>query len=268
MAEINAIKDQGVDALGRDFSTMTESQQKQWKSSFDQLYDVAHQQGVKAERDFLSQNNTIEQDLSQAGGTKGADSASTDGVSAPGVSTNRIAPNIISKLNKSPVNQNSLILDNNIASAIQKQKLGVSLQKGEQLSLQKLQELNNTDLRLTDTVAQELGDVTHLNKGINLTVSRNSPEYRALLSELENVKPSPVGRAKGTNDRQIVADAFFAEGTTPTFITADKGIFNPLLQLSGIKPAKLGKPVPQAFPDGFKVEINGKTLMVIPVKGG
>ena len=110
-----------------------------------------------------------------------------------------------------------------------------------------MQDLNRTDLRLTDTVAQELGYVTHLNKGINLTVSRNSPEYKALLSELENVKPSPVGRAKGANDRQIVADAFFAEGTAPTFITADKGIFNPLLQLSGNNPAKLGKPVPQAF---------------------
>ncbi|MEJ2612561.1 MAG: hypothetical protein P8179_21495 [Candidatus Thiodiazotropha sp.] len=81
------------DALGRDFSTMAESQQKQWKSSFDQSYDKAHQQGVKADRDFLSQNNMIEQGLSQTGSPKGAGFASTDGVRASGVSTNRIAPN-------------------------------------------------------------------------------------------------------------------------------------------------------------------------------
>jgi hypothetical protein len=91
-AEINALKDQGVDALGRDFSTMTESQQKQWKSSFDQSYDVAHQQGVKAERGFLSQNNAIEQDLSQTGSAKGVGSASIDGVSASALQENRIAP--------------------------------------------------------------------------------------------------------------------------------------------------------------------------------
>lgn len=64
-----------------------------------------------------------------------------------------------------------------------------------------------------------------------------------------------------------VADAFFAEGQNPTFITADKSIINPLLQLGGINPAKLGKPVAQAFPTGFPVTINGRTLNVIPVSG-
>ena len=127
---------------------------------------------------------------------------------------------VLSKLERSPVDQNSLILDNNIASTLNKRKQGVSisdLQKGEQLSLQKIGELSQKDFRITDTVAEELGDVTHLNKGINLTVNRNSSEYCALLSQLENVKPSPVGRPKGVNDRKIVADAFFAEGVNPTF---------------------------------------------------
>jgi predicted nucleotidyltransferase len=79
--------------LGRDFATMTESQQKQWKSSFDQSYDVAHQQGVKAERGFLSQNNAIEQDLSQTGSAKGVGSASIDRVGTLEFPMNRIGPN-------------------------------------------------------------------------------------------------------------------------------------------------------------------------------
>jgi len=139
------------------------------------------------------------------------------------------------------------------------------LNQAEFQTMLKLPGLGRNDLRITDiSVTQELSNLQGF-KGINLTLGRESAEYRALISELENVKPSPVGRNKGVNDRQIVADAFFAEGTKPTFITADKGIYNPLFKLSGEN--SLGKSIPAAFPNGFNVQINGKSLFVIPIKG-
>jgi hypothetical protein len=250
--------------LGRDFATMTESQQKQWKSSFDQSYDVAHQQGVKAERGFLSQKNTIEQGLSQTG-------------SVTGIGQDKITN--IANLNRSPVTNDSLIIDNNITTAILKRENGVdisTLNKAEKNSLDFLDNKLNADVRLTDTGASEALDgfsnLGSLTEGIELTASRNSPEFQRMLDTLKNIKAPngdllPVGRAKGKNDQLIVSEAFFSKGGQATFVTADRGVYNPLAVLAGYNPAKLGTSVPNAFPNGFNVTVNGKSILILPIKG-
>ncbi|MEJ2406078.1 MAG: EndoU domain-containing protein, partial [Candidatus Thiodiazotropha sp.] len=67
-----------------------------------------HQQGVKAERGFLSQNNAIEQDLSQTGSAKGVGSSSMgDGVSPSRLSVDSANPNSI-LINQGVVNHSNI----------------------------------------------------------------------------------------------------------------------------------------------------------------
>lgn len=47
----------------------------------------------------------------------------------------------------------------------------------------------------------------------------------------------------------------------------DKGIYNRLLLMTGRDPAKLGKPVAEAFQAGFDVTVNGRTIIVLPLPG-
>jgi len=66
---------------------------------------------------------------------------------------------------------------------------------------------------------------------LNVTVSRESPEYQSVLKKLAQVD---LGGKNGENDRRIVADIFFAQratDATPLFATADKGILRGLLRL-------------------------------------
>lgn len=101
--------------------------------------------------------------------------------------------------------------------------------------------------------------------GLDLTAKRSSKEYKQLLDVLDRYD---VGAAKGAADRSIVADTFFSQtepGVVPQFATGDPGIYNSMLRIKGINPAKLGKPVPAAFPAGFDVTTNGRTVKVIPL---
>jgi hypothetical protein len=67
----------------------------------------------------------------------------------------------------------------------------------------------------------------------------------------------------------IAAKAFFARAETGAlrrFVPGDDAIYNKLAREAGIDPAKLGgRTLPAAFPDGFDVTIQGRTLHIIPV---
>lgn len=130
--------------------------------------------------------------------------------------------------------------------------------------------MGDVDIRETDTTVAELERKESDNltfKDVPLSVDRTSPDYQALLQQLEN---NSVGGKppKGQNDRSIVADTFLAEtepGVTPKFVTQDKGVYTKLLEMAGTNPAKLGKSAPEAFPNGFNVTVNGRTIHVIPL---
>ena len=164
-----------------------------------------------------------------------------------------------------PVEENTIILDNNIASAWTSFKNGkTSSQRGENAWVDRLLSEGHTDLRITDvSAADELKDISHLQQGIEISVSRNSPEYTELVEILTKAN---VGKEKGIADRHIVADVFFAKGTSiPTLMTGDKKVSSNLFRLSGGDPAKLGRPVSEVFPQGFEVSIKGRTIKVIPM---
>jgi hypothetical protein len=125
------------------------------------------------------------------------------------------------------------------------------------------------DIRFTDVAANEILTGNTPRNGINLVVDRSSSEYVDLLQVLDDFK---VGRNKGINDQAIVADAFFAEtnaNVVPRVITADKGIYNNLLRTQGIEPhpRNIGGSVPNVYPNGFDVTINGRTIIVLPISG-
>ena len=161
------------------------------------------------------------------------------------------------------LNPNSLVIDANVAIALQKQANGQPLQSGEAALLARLSALPQySDLRVTDTAASEANTML---QRIETTVSRSDPAWIAVHAQLE---AATVGRSKGANDRLIIADLFFARTTgtePPTFATMDVGIINPLFVLSGGNPAKLGSRVSQARPDGFNVTLHGRTIRVLPL---
>ena len=160
----------------------------------------------------------------------------------------------------------SVVLDSNAAIAFEKQALGQPLNTIEQLTVARVNTLGS-DLRVTDTVISESNLTTSFGR-VPLEVDKTSSEFQSLLSKLE--QPGQiVGGTSGVNDRQIVAETFFAgaeSGVTPRLVTADRQIYNNLARIAGINPAKLGgSTVPKSFPDGFNVTINGKTIRVIAI---
>jgi hypothetical protein len=173
--------------------------------------------------------------------------------------------------------RNSLIVDENVFIARQKLANGTA-NAYEKLQLQRLEKIGSDDLRATDSINARLTarDPKFASKGLNLSTKRSSPEYQGLLKELETpvivkgkLKSGPIGGKTGVDDRNIVADSFFAKtepGVVPRFATADSKVYNSLAWRAGIKVDQLkGKPLSEAYPNGFNVTINGKTLHVFPL---
>jgi hypothetical protein len=166
------------------------------------------------------------------------------------------------------LDKSSLVVDTNVAIALDKRARGIPLQPGEELALSRMQGLGDVELRVTDTTAGETGvkGFSPPHKGIAISVERSSQAYQDLLAEL--AKKPPVGRTKGVEDRNIVADTFFAvcePGVTPRLATQDPGIYNPLAKRAGMDPAKLGASLPEVKPEGFDVPIHGRKIRVLPL---
>ena len=125
--------------------------------------------------------------------------------------------------------------------------------------------------------------------GVLLDVDRDSDAYRRVLTALDSPPARPwassgppsaaVGGAKGLRDRSVVADALFAttQGGGPAkFMTGDTAIFE---TLAGFEPTGSLRLAPglktgsntfaarlaRAYPNGFKIVIDGRELWVIPV---
>ncbi|WP_218079874.1 DUF6861 domain-containing protein [Anthocerotibacter panamensis] len=181
------------------------------------------------------------------------------------IGESRLAEWLRGQLRVPPLNAKSLVIDSNVVIALNKLKQGLPLQAGEQALVNRFNTLGDVEVRLTDTTIAEVKDAKITFKEVPLTVQRTSPEYQAILQVLEKAN---VGKAKGVNDRAIVADVFFSRaepGVTPKLATMDPGIFNNLAVIAGINPAKLGKSIPDIYPNGFNVTIQGRTIQVIPL---
>lgn len=168
------------------------------------------------------------------------------------------------------LDKSSLVVDTNVAIALDKKARGLPLQPGEELALARMHQLGDVDLRVTDTTAGETGvkGFSPPHKGIPISVERTSQAYQDVLNKLAN--EPPVGGTKGVDDRNIVADTFFAvtePGVKPKLATQDKRIYNALAKRAGMDPGKLGARLPEVKPDGFDVTIQGRTITVVPLPG-
>lgn len=163
----------------------------------------------------------------------------------------------------------SLILDSNVVIALKKR--GPDIEPGRLASrdiVGKLMKSGYTDLRITPTTAQETALTWGTDKPTvvfsqtiqsETVADREREEIMGVLEEFE------VGRAKGEMDRRIITEVFLAktDGSIPTFLSADKGIYYGLLRAKGIEPSKLENRAWDEFPDGFEVLIGKRAIRVI-----
>lgn len=167
-----------------------------------------------------------------------------------------------------PLEDSTHIIDTNAEVAMSKARRGEAMNEGEKARVDHINRLpNNADLRLANVSLGESENSLGL-KGFSLTTDRDSPEYLALLNKLENAN---VGKPGGYADRAIIADAFFASAEKitdiPRLLTSDSNIIKKLAKLAGIDPNKIGgyKALVQMYEGvGFRVSINGRSLIVIP----
>ena len=163
-----------------------------------------------------------------------------------------------------------------------------SLQAGEIELLKKYDAMKPADTRIADpSITEAAGTTGAPQRGFAVGADRASPQYKELLAELEAAN---VGSGKGTVDRQIVGDSFFAvgePGVTATLATMDPNVYKKLYALKvkheGAEPlldlvkkaSKKGQAyvpgLPELFPDGFTLTIKtpanpaGRTLTVLPM---
>jgi hypothetical protein len=155
-----------------------------------------------------------------------------------------------------PLTENSIVVDENVVIALKKRAAGVALQPGEEAALKRYDSLAQKDQRLPAIVGERNGD-SH-GAGFPMTHSRESPEYQAVIRELE---ANAVEQTKGAEDRRIIADLVFSTttpGATPAFAAHDPRVYGALLEMTGVNLQKLGKPVAEAYPAGFEVAILNK----------
>ncbi|MEZ4399302.1 MAG: DUF4157 domain-containing protein [Kofleriaceae bacterium] len=166
----------------------------------------------------------------------------------------------------------AIIIDSNTAIALQKDldpTLRATMNAGERARVAYVKALPPaTELRIGNVTVGEISAGGFDAKGLPIDVARTSQAYRDLLGKLEAIN---LGGVKGAPDRALIADAFFAKtagpGVTPRFLTGDKAIYNKLAAEAGLNPSSLGgKTLPDLFPFGFDVTINGRVLRVVPVR--
>jgi hypothetical protein len=167
-------------------------------------------------------------------------------------------------------NGTEMIVDTNIAIALDKARRGLPLQDGERLMVEAMQEQGVlvTEKTLEELVVRSAPDqIAQQVRQLPVPAT----EWKAILDTLEN-----AGVGGGLADREVVAQALLAEvtnGAAPILATADRGVINGLARLAGINPRRLGryKNVAEWLSNTrgtqtFDVVIEGRRLTVRPVQ--
>ncbi|MBK9014747.1 MAG: hypothetical protein IPM82_12070 [Saprospiraceae bacterium] len=163
-----------------------------------------------------------------------------------------------------------VVVDSNIARAIDKAARGKPLQTGEQLMVDYAR---NEGIVVTDRTVGELS--VRGGVGDTLNVGQQIPVGGAESNSITRIlEGANVGG--GAADRQIVLQALLTQtqgGAAPLFATADRGIINGLARLGGIRPDRLGqyRTIAEYLhyvrnTDRFEVIFNGRRLIVRPVQ--
>jgi hypothetical protein len=163
-----------------------------------------------------------------------------------------------------PLVPSSLIVDTNSAISFSKQRSGLPMNPAHRAQCAFLSMHPQADLRIANVtcgeVGEEIGDVP----GVLISVSRDSEAYLRMLERLEILG---VGSPKGTPDRGIIADAFFAvtePGVIAKVATQDRHVYNALGQAApGV--TFTSETLPARYPGGFLVNIEGRVIRLIPI---
>jgi hypothetical protein len=177
---------------------------------------------------------------------------------------------ITSGVKLTTVTGDQIIVDTNVARALDKAARGLTLQEGEEMMVAAAQ---RHGIVLTDEVVAELsrGGGVQGTAMVTQQVKTTIGQRQAIMTALEHAN---VGRTPG--DRVIVQQALLSQtapGVIPILATADKGVINGLARLAGIDPARLGRyPTVAEFllyergSTTFEVLIEGRRLVVIPIQ--
>lgn len=177
---------------------------------------------------------------------------------------------------RNPLESDSLVFDSQLAitlTSLQRPGQNIpsrQLSLAQQIRRRHLDRVNApyiTDRTTTELLYDGLAYQQRLPHGARRILIRlpegrsreNSLEYQAIMNSLERAR---VGGSRGSDDRQIVADLFFAVRNSPesipTFVTADSGIFRRLCTLS----TECHSPNSES---PFSVTIRGRTIRVLPI---
>jgi hypothetical protein len=165
-----------------------------------------------------------------------------------------------------------VIIDTNIAIAMDRAARGLPLNEAQKLMLQAAEKQGVVTVSKTVGELAEKGGIKDT-LSVTREVAVPAAERDAILKELES---KGVGGPKGVKDREIVTQSLLAEtapAVTPILATADNGIINSLARMAGIDPARLGRYRNVAeylrYEQGtnaFTVTIRGRQLQVRPVQ--
>lgn len=139
---------------------------------------------------------------------------------------------------------------------------------------------NGHDLRASNVVLGEHAPMVGLKRaGFEITIDRDSAQYRAVLDELAR-DPEPIGQKKGDADRATVADAMFGAGLEkPTLMTGDYSIIERLYKRYGRgkirmpnqkHEQKAAQAIAELHPNGFEAVIpdglgGTRTITIVPM---
>jgi hypothetical protein len=185
----------------------------------------------------------------------------------------------------------SIVVDSNTAIALDRRAQGLKLNPSQQARVELIDALEaGTEIRVGNVTLGELGSDALNVKGVPITVSRGSDEYKEVVHQLENVKirtgpkdqvgkTLPVGGEEGFMDRGLIADQFFAKAernVTPKFMTSDRNAVRALVNFGDAEALeKFGAGgykalVAKYSKNGFKATItladgSQRSIMVIPI---
>ncbi len=221
---------------------------------------VAGSEAISEVRELASSGELV----SETGTTGGGITNVIEGASGSGGSSIRGGVRLTT------LTGDQVIVDSNIARAMDKASQGLPLQPGEQLMVEYAQQQG---IVVTDRTVAELAARHGVQGTLNVgqEVVTTQAERQAIMDVLEG-----AGVGGGVADRQIVQQAILTQttgSTAPTLATADRGIINGLARIAGIRPDRLGRYRTIAeflqYERGsntFEVVIEGRRLIVRPVQ--
>jgi hypothetical protein len=170
------------------------------------------------------------------------------------------------------VTGDAVVVDSDVAIALDKAARGLALQPGEQMMVEAAR---GRGILVTSETVGKLGARGGASATLRTTAEVPIPaaERQLIVDDLTRAR---VGGPSGWRDREIVTQALLAQtaaGATPKFAAHDRRVVNALARMAGIDPLRLGryKNIAEYLhytraAESFVVTIRGRSLEVVPIQ--